>query len=374
MRSRIIILTLCLLPIILIFTACGGGDDDGENSGPGEVAFDREAMLQDWADLIIIPGYEAYVASLNDLVAANETFSTDLNETNLENLRTTYIAAYTVWQRVAMFEIGAAEELQLGSFTNIYPASEETILENISTGDYNLEAEPTIDAQGFPALDYMLFGLGSTLDENLAQLSESNNLDYLEDLINRLQSLGSDVLTDWNNGFREEFISNSGASATASVDKLVNDFLFYYERFLRAGKIGIPAGVFSGTALATHVEAPYSGIYSKMFFQVAFASVRDFFEGTSFDGSRNGLSLNDYLETIQGDDQPSTIATALRSQWATAESASQLLSDNLNQQVLTDNAVMLSVYDELQEAVLPLKMDLLQALNIQVDFIDADGD
>ena len=77
---------------------------------------------------------------------------------------------------------------------------------------------------------------------------------------------------------------------------------------------------------------------------------------------------------MQGDDQPSTIATALRSQWATAESASQLLSDNLNQQVLTDNAVMLSVYDELQEAVLPLKMDLLQALNIQVDFIDADGD
>ena len=163
MRSRIIILTLCLLPIILIFTACGGGDDDGENSGPGEVAFDREAMLQDWADLIIIPGYEAYVASLNDLVAANETFSTDLNETNLENLRTTYIATYTVWQRVAMFEIGAAEELQLGSFTNIYPTNEETILEHINSGDYNLEAPSTIDAQGFPALDYMLFGLGSTL-------------------------------------------------------------------------------------------------------------------------------------------------------------------------------------------------------------------
>ena len=195
MRSRIIILTLCLLPIILIFTACGGGDDDGEKSGPGEVAFDREAMLQDWADLIIIPGYEAYVASLNDLVAANETFSTDLNETNLENLRTTYIAAYTVWQRVAMFEIGAAEELQLGSFTNIYPTNQETILEHVNFGEYNLEAPSTIDAQGFPALDYMLFGLGSTLDENLAQLSESNNLDYLEDLINRLQSLGSDVLT-----------------------------------------------------------------------------------------------------------------------------------------------------------------------------------
>ncbi len=35
---------------------------------------------------------------------------------------------------------------------------------------------------------------------------------------------------------------------------------------------------------------------------------------------------------------------------------------------------MLTAYDELQKAVVLLKVDMLQALNIQVDFVDADGD
>jgi len=35
---------------------------------------------------------------------------------------------------------------------------------------------------------------------------------------------------------------------------------------------------------------------------------------------------------------------------------------------------MLSTYDGLQKNVVLLKVDMLQALNINVDFVDADGD
>ena len=35
---------------------------------------------------------------------------------------------------------------------------------------------------------------------------------------------------------------------------------------------------------------------------------------------------------------------------------------------------MLETYDELQKAVVLLKVDMLQVLNIKVDFVDADGD
>ena len=35
---------------------------------------------------------------------------------------------------------------------------------------------------------------------------------------------------------------------------------------------------------------------------------------------------------------------------------------------------MLAAYDELQANVVLLKVDMFQALNIKVDFVDADGD
>jgi hypothetical protein len=40
----------------------------------------------------------------------------------------------------------------------------------------------------------------------------------------------------------------------------------------------------------------------------------------------------------------------------------------------TDNTAMTMSYDELQKAVVLLKVDMLQALNVSVDYIDADGD
>ena len=66
------------------------------------------------------------------------------------------------------------------------------------------------------------------------------------------------VLEDWQNEFRDTFVEADGSSATASVDRFVNDYIFYYERFLRAGKIGIPLGIFTGTTAPNTIEAFYS--------------------------------------------------------------------------------------------------------------------
>ena len=43
-------------------------------------------------------------------------------------------------------------------------------------------------------------------------------------------------------------------------------------------------------------------------------------------------------------------------------------------QVETNNSLMLQTYDELQKNVILMKVDMLQALNINVDYVDADGD
>ena len=50
------------------------------------------------------------------------------------------------------------------------------------------------------------------------------------------------------------------------------------------------------------------------------------------------------------------------------------LTNNLSEQVTIDNSKMTRAYDELQKAVVLLKVDMLQAFSINIDYVDADGD
>ena len=50
------------------------------------------------------------------------------------------------------------------------------------------------------------------------------------------------------------------------------------------------------------------------------------------------------------------------------------LNDDFTIQLDENKIKMLEVYDKIQAAVVLMKVDMLQALNINVDYVDADGD
>jgi len=278
------------------------------------------------------------------------------------------------YKRLAIFDIGRAEAIGLRNFTNIFPTDVDAIESNISSANYNLELPSNFDTQGFPALDYLLFGISGDDAGIVEALSDPASAQYLSDVVNRLDALTTEVLDDWNAGFRDAFIENSGSSATASTDKIVNDLIFYYERFLRAGKVGIPAGLFSNSPISTSVEAPFSGVYSKQLLLAGFQATRDFFSGRSTNESIDGIGLDDYLNEVAAVNGTESVAIAIMEQWDIAQGEIDELMDNLATQIEQDNNSMLMAYDELQKAIVLLKVDMLQALNIQVDFVDADGD
>ena len=354
------------------FLGCGGDEGNPEGSSDN---FDRTAMLINWADNLIIPAYSDYLLKLEALKASSESFVLEANADHLTNVRSAWFNASMAWQKVAMFEIGPAETLSLRNFTNTYPADTEEINEFVESGNYNFNLPSTYDAQGLPALDYLLFGIGDDEAAILELLSGDAHKAYLTALTNRLYELGNEVYSGWTqSGYRDSFISNNGSSATASVNKMVNDFVFYYEKALRAGKVGIPAGIFSGTPLSDRVEAPFSGSISKELLVAAIDAVRSFYQGVHFDQSENGLSLEDYLEQLGTRRNDGTLSEAINEQFRTAVLTALQLNGNLKTQVETDNTAMLQTYDELQKLVVLMKVDMFQALNIQVDFIDADGD
>ena len=374
--KRSIVLTFGLIFGIAFLIGCS--EDDAGSDGPLD-NFDREAMLENWADNIIVPGYQLFVSELNDMNTSAETFTSTPTLENLTALRNAWLDANLAWQAVGMFEIGKAEELTLINYTNIYPTNTEDLIQTIESGTYDLTSVNKQDEQGFPAIEYLIYGVRGSdqeiVDLYLQETAEQPYKTFLLDLTERLETMATSVLNDWQNGYRDTFVSNSGSESTSSVNKLVNDYIFYYEKHLRAGKIGIPAGVFSGSELPEKVEGLYSG-RSQELFLAGFDAMRSFFNGKSSNSNLavEGEGLKSYLDFLNTVSDGEDLGSVINVQFNAAREKAEMLSEKFRVQVESNNNLMLETYDELQKNVVNLKVDMIQAMNIKVDFVDADGD
>jgi hypothetical protein len=362
-------------PLALLFLTLAWGCE--ENAGPAPAkgdSVDRAALLQFWAADIIEPRYQAYDQAVNQLEQSAQAFVEQPGITKYQKLYDRYRTAYLRWQAVAPLPTPAAEALGLANYTNVYPVDTAQIETHIREANIDLSLPSTFDEQGFPALDYLLAGPGSP--QTILRRFQDNPArgQYLLRLTGRLANLSQQVMEQWDQGGRSNFIAADGASATASVNQLVNDYIYYYERKLRAGKIGIPAGVFSGSPRATAVEAPFSDTLSRSLALASIEACARFFRGESERASRKGPSLKSYLDTLGTRHQDGLLSEAIVGQFARARQKVKALPPSFATAVRSQNTLMLEAYDALQVNVVYLKVDMLQALNIRVDYVDADGD
>ncbi|MEK9612689.1 MAG: imelysin family protein [Flavobacteriaceae bacterium] len=338
--------------------------------------FDRQAMLTFWSDQIIIPAYNRLYEDLALLKAAIVDFNQDPDQDKMEVVRAKWFEAYTTWQHVEMFNVGKAEEIYFSSHMNIYPVNVERVSANINSGVYDLENPNNYAAQGFPTLDYLLYGIGSNEAEIIEQFrnSEGKYSDYLLAVIDQMIFKTTQVVEDWVN-FRDEFVQSVENTATSSINKLTNDFIFYFEKGLRANKFGIPAGVFSVNELPDRVEAYYSRSFSKALALESLQAVKNFFVGNAFETeSETGTSFQAYLQFLNAEQQGVKLEDEILNNLDQAiEKVNELDADFVSQ-INTDNFAMLVTYDQIQEVVILFKVDMLQIFNINVDYADADGD
>lgn len=370
--------SLKYLSFVFLFIVAACGDDDTDTvSQQTTTDFDRSAMLVHWADNIIIPSYRNFSAQTATLETATNVFVATPTLQNLTSLQSAWQEAYIEFQKVAMFEIGKAEQLNFRNRLNVYPANTLEIEDLIMEGAWDFALPATVSAQGFPALDYLLFGLGDA-NQTLTYFTSNPNAisykNYLTSLSQTINTLTTQVLADWENGFRDAYVSNTSSTASGSVDKTANAFMFYYEKALRAGKVGIPAGVFSPDPLPLNVEALYKADISKILLQTALTATQDFFNGKSVNSSAQGQGFKSYLDFLNTIKNGSDLSTIINNQFEATTLKITDLKANFNDQVVTDNSKMLETYDALQRNVVLLKVDMFQALSIDITYVDADGD
>ncbi|GGE15971.1 iron-regulated protein A precursor [Psychroflexus salis] len=357
--------------------ACSSDDSDGENNITNN--FDRNKMLTNWADNLIIPSYQNFASKTNSLQTANTTFVNETNLENLTNLRAAWQDAYIAWQKVEMYDIGPARDVVLRSFVNTYPTNAENVNLLIESQNYNL-ADPNLnDEQGFPALDYLLFGIAES-DTELVELYDNDaNGDkyrqYLTDVVTRINSLGAQVLDDWQNAYRDVFVQNSGSSANSSTNRMANVFMEYYEVRFRNGKIGFPAGVYSGgDPQPNRVEAFYNKELSKSLALEALEAHKNFFNGNEFNENTSAESFANYLDFLDVIKNGDSLSSLINNQYEESITSINALDNSFYNQINTNNNGMLEVFESLQDNVVFLKSDMFSALSIALEFDSGDGD
>jgi uncharacterized protein len=374
-KKSSLILIAAITTITTAFVACKKSTSDQATPGGG---FDKTAMLTNYADNMIVPAYKELQQKLADLKTASDAFVNSPSASTQLTVKAAYKEAHLQYERVAAYQFGPAETALLDIFANYsggldysfatsgdltgFSVDSTTIESNISSGAYNLTTTTRnmLYAQGFPALNFLYFG-PSAIEK--FSTNTANRVKYVNDVLDRLQTLVDKVATDWT-PYRMAFIGNTQTNSGSPIASIVNQ-LAYQTDMLKGPRIGWPLGKQSnGIVFASKCEAVYAGI------SVALAVENIANLKKIYTGNNSGKGVSDYLISLKRE----SLNADVLAQFDMVISKLQLIADPLSASLVSEPATVDAAYKEIQKLLTLLKTDVASATAVQITFTDNDGD
>lgn len=357
-KRAFFIKTPFLILAFLLLSNCDSGSD-----GPGASEEDFTNLLTNQIDSIIIPTMEDYQTEMAEFETIVNDFVVTVNEVNLSAVRLAYSEAYLAYQAAALHNYYATANRNLVSTTNLFPI-DLNLLENlIDSESYNFSTSAQERANGFPAIDYMLYG-----PENVVNYFNENTKRgaFFLALVQSIKNNADALVTSWSGSLRDNFIENGGTSIGSSISVQLNDILLYYEDHIRENKVGIPIGRLGPldspiTPDPTKIEAYYQSLsdqndeFALSLVRAAVQEMEDFYLGET----SNGMDGQGYDDLLLAREQ-SSIDVDIKTQFEA------IYQEIENRSSISGNS---DLYDAVQGLVTLFKSDLLPVLNVQ----DSDG-
>ncbi len=363
---------LLIIPLF-IFSFCKKKYKDTNTTTENSSTFDKKAMLLNIADKLIIPDYKSLKTVLDSLHDSFEMFKSNSNIVRFQDLKLKLHRAYLTYQRVNIYGLGPGEDLSIRSNFNVFPSKTSLIESNIRSGGYNLESLNNLATKGFPALDYLIYGLNKTEAEQIQLLTDdANRMNYFADVLTDMRNKTNAVITSWETSYRETFINSLGTDIGSSIGFLVNQINFELD-FLKNAKIGIPLGLKSGgTILPQDCEAYYGG-QSVEYALETLRAIENVYLGRS-NNSNEGIGFDDYLVHLDLKHGNSTLHESITKQFGNARTSLMAVSSPLSEQIKTNPSLVNNAYKELVKLLVLLKTDMPSGLGVIITYQDGDGD
>lgn len=368
---------VCLIASLLLTQWACKSDGSGETLDPCTSQLDQGALFQTTADQLIIPRYQAFQTAVNTLQSKTTSFLVAPEEASLLLLQEAFKLAYINWQYVAQYQFGPAEEVGLQMAVNNFPADISLVQAQIESGKTDFSQPEAFD-RGFPAMDYMLFGLADNNADILAKYVDDTAIKvhyqtYLQNNIDAIKTKVDQVLNKWEKeGFREDFIAATGTAAGASLSQMINGLNQHYE-IIRREKLGIPVGALTlGFPNPEKTEAFFAGISTQLAL-TATQAAQEFYLGKGTDGV-NRTGLDDYLQQISETAEGQALHQSIATQFDLAIARLSELEDPLSEEIKNNQSIVETAYAEVVKQVVNIKTDLPSLLCIAITYVDNPSD
>jgi predicted lipoprotein len=364
-------IALLIVVSTVLFAACRKKDDPDPE--PEETVFDKQGMLVNIADNLIIPSFTELRVAFDSLHKNLQDFTNSGSITSLQRTRTHFQDAWFKYQRVSIHGFGPGDDAGVRVNFNVFPADTTKIQKNITAGVYDLSSAANIATKGFPALEYLLYGKGRS-DQGISDafVNSAARRKYAQDLSKEMSDLTATMLNTWNAGYRNTFVSSLGSDVGSSIGFLINQLNFELD-YLKNSKLATPLGLRSGGApLPEMCEAYYSG-FSVKYAVETLNAIENLYRGRSFVGI-DKLGFDDYITHLDAQHVNGSLAAAIDAQFAIAKAKLNAIPDPLSSQVITNKAVVEDAYRELVKLLALLKSDLPSVLGVMITYQDGDGD
>lgn len=338
-------------------------DPDTTNQNQDTVEVNILNLLTNQVTEVIIPTYENYQVKMSDFLSTVEAFVGNIDAAGLASVKSAYLESYLAYQAAAVHNYYATANADLVNTTNLYPIDVALLGEFIENESYNFNVTAQQRANGFPALDYLLYGT----DDVVSTFSnDPKRATFLLELVTAMKDKADLLVDKWTGTLKENFIGNGGVELGSSLSVQLNRSLVYYEDHIRGNKVGLPVGRLgpNDTPIdpdATKIEGYYqallegNGNISLILLRAAIEEMEDLYLGTTSSGE-DGIGYEDLLLNIEQE----SIDKDIKEQY-------QIIYDQIsNRSGVTGNE---DLYNSIQTLVTLYKSDLFPVLNVQ----DADG-
>ncbi len=324
--------------------------------------FQKGTLMENVANNIILVEYNSLDQKLAAFQTAYQTFIANQNQSNFDLTKQTWFDAYLQWEKSLMFEFGPAMSEVLKSSLGTFPTDSATIVNNINSGSFDLDAVSNFKAQGLPAFDFLLHRANA-----MSYFSNNAYAEYGTTLITKLRAHLTSVISQWNSGYASTFKTSTGTETTAAFSLYVNQFCKSYEE-LKWTKIGIPIGNQIGTPQPDYIEAKHA----KQAFPLMIENMKALhrlFKGDKGTGE-TGVGFDDYLIALEKQELVDQINGSFTSIITDMEAFENDFETELN----NNPEALQNLFNKIQALTVYLKTDMTSAFSVLISYQDNDGD
>src|ERR1044072_3225170 len=106
----------------LLLVVCCKKKDSVKDPAKNPDTFDKQALLTNLADNLIIPSYKDFKGALDSLTLAFNTFKSSGSQEDFLKVRLRFDLAYLKYQRISIYGFGPGDDASIRSNFNIFPS------------------------------------------------------------------------------------------------------------------------------------------------------------------------------------------------------------------------------------------------------------